>query len=212
MSFEPLQFLGLHYNFIEYAKKYIGKYYLSNNNNLPLPFIAHYSYMWHLTPLKIIPEKTKLISLMVSNKNNAPGHKYRHILCQQILKSNLNIDIYGKGCIFYNKLNDYRVKGEFIETEPYLDYKFHIAIENFKTPHYFSEKISNPLLCNTNIIYLGCENIDNYFTNIIKLSGGINNDMDLLNDTINNPEKYFINNDINKIKKTLSIKNIINDF
>ena len=32
-----------------------------------------------------------------------------------------------------------------------------------------------------------------------------------LSDICNNPEKYVIDHDINKIKKTISIKNIINE-
>jgi hypothetical protein len=47
--------------------------------------------MWHITPLLMTPSKTNRMSIMVSNKNNAPGHKYRHKLVQAILQSNLPI-------------------------------------------------------------------------------------------------------------------------
>ena len=149
---------------------------------------------------------------MVSDKNNAPGHKYRHLLVEAILKTNLPIDIYGKGCKFYNNLNDPRIKGEFKETEPYENYKFHIAIENFQTSDYFSEKITNTLLANTCPLYLGAKNIDKYFDNIIKLIKHIETDLSLLEDIINNVDKYYITQDIDKIKKTLSIKNVIDIF
>ena len=91
---------------------------------------------------------------------NSPGHKYRHILVQNILKSNLPIDIYGNGCKYYNNINDPRIKGEFNDTTLFDNYKFHICIENFQTPHYFSEKIMDPLICNSIPIYLGCNNIN----------------------------------------------------
>ena len=33
-----------------------------------------------------------------------------------------------------------QLKGDFVNHEPYLDYNFHIAIENIQSNHYFSEK------------------------------------------------------------------------
>jgi type I restriction-modification system DNA methylase subunit len=61
--------------------------------------------MWYRTPLKTIqPNKTKVMSIMISEKLNAPGHKYRHILVQEILKTNLPINIYGRGCELYKNV------------------------------------------------------------------------------------------------------------
>lgn len=168
--------------------------------------------MWHTPPINYIPDKNKLISIMVSEKNNAPGHKYRHILVQNILKSNLQIDIYGRGCKYYSALNDNRIKGNFDGKEPYLNYNFHISIENFITNDYFSEKIMDPLLCSTNSIYLGAKNIDNYFDNIIKLSGNITSDLTLLTDILNNPNNFYNTPNFDKIKNKISIKNVINEF
>ena len=42
------------------------------------------------------------------------------------------------------------------------DYMFHIAIENFTTPYYMSEKVLNCFICSTMPIYWGCQNIGNY--------------------------------------------------
>lgn len=209
IAFEPPQFLKLTQNFLEYANKYISKYYIGDNTGLPMPFINSYSYMYHSTPLKYIPEKNKLMSIMISNKTIAPGHIYRHIIVENILKFNLPIDIYGRGCVYYDKLNDDRIKGEFTGNEIYENYIFHIAIENFQTNDYFSEKIVNSLLCHTCPIYFGAKNINNYFNNIIKLTGDINKDITLLINICNNPNKYIYNIDIKKIKETVSITNII---
>jgi hypothetical protein len=209
LAFEPIQYLGLTDKFIKYAKDNIGKYYISDyNEKLGKPFIEHYSYMHFWYPLIDIKEKTKIMSIMVSDKKSAPGHKYRHIIVNNILRTNLPIDIWGRGSLLYK--NDNRIKGIFENSEPYYDYKFHICIENFQTNHYFSEKISSPLMHKTIPIYWGCKNINNYFpNNIINLSGNINNDMKLLIDIIVNPDKYQKNIDIAEIKKTLSIENII---
>ena len=181
LAFEPLEFLNLTPNFIAYAMKHIGKYLIGKKLTLPLPFIEHFGYMWHLTPPTTKLEKTKVMSLMISNKTLTTGHQYRHTLCKKIINSHLPIDIYGNGCAYYEKILDTRFKGKFQEQEPYENYLFHIAIENVVTPHYFSEKIMNPLLCNTVPIYLGCQQIDEYFPNMtIKLTGEIGTDMALL--------------------------------
>jgi hypothetical protein len=91
----------------------------------------------------------------------------------------------------YEKSRDTRLKGIFQDNEPYEDYLFHIAIENVETPHYFSEKIMNPLLCNTTPIYLGCIEIDTYFPGqVIHLTGDLKYDTELLVNISKNPSAY----------------------
>ena len=141
---------------------------------------------------------------MVSQKNLAPGHKYRHELVSHILASNLPIDIMGRGCKYYPP--DSRIKGEFGHLEPYMLYKFHIAIENFQLNHYYSEKIMDPLFCGTTPVYLGCNNIDIYFPGmVIKLSGDLKTDFALLKDILKNPENYRKPIDIRAVKNTTSL-------
>lgn len=190
-AFEPPKFLNLTDQFIEYARKNIGKYYIGDTTGLGKPFVERYSHMWYNPPLKREPEKTHIMSIMISEKMNEEGHSYRHELVNKILESNLPIDIYGRGCKFYTFMEDDRVKGEFKELEPYEKYKFHICIENIRLNHYFSEKIMNPLLCNTTPIYMGCKNIENYFeNNTIRLSGNITDDMKRLDTICRNPDNY----------------------
>jgi hypothetical protein len=210
LAFEPLEFLNLTPEFVAYAEKHIGTYLIGKKLHLPSPFVEHFSYMWHLTPLDILPQKTKCMSLMISNKRITTGHNYRHTLCKLILNSHLPIDIYGTGCVYYKQILDTRLKGNFQEQEPYEDYLFHIAIENVETPHYFSEKIMNPLLCNTIPIYLGCNQIDQYFPKmVIKLTGQAETDFALLKDICLNQERYIKPIDITKVKKTIHFSNIV---
>lgn len=196
MAFEPPLFLfNSHFlHFIEYAKKYIGKYCIGStklSSSLPEPFIEKYSYMWHITPPRTIPIKNKTMSMMVSHKNEAPGHKYRHVLVQAILNTNLDIDIYGNGCRYYNNLCDKRIRGDFKDDEPYENYDFHICIENFQTECYTSEKYTNAILWGTTPIYWGAAKIEETFQNItIPLSGNIQTDMKLLKSIIENPSEY----------------------
>jgi hypothetical protein len=210
LAFEPFVYLGLTNNFVNYAKQYIGKYFIGDKKNLPDPFVEGISYMWHNTPLKQIPLKTKIMSIMVSDKKHLEGHKYRHELVKCILKTQLPIDIYGRGCKYYNfhHLHDSRLKGEFNELEPYIDYQYHICIENMQSNHYFSEKIMNPLLTNTVPVYHGCFNIDEYFPDmVIKLSGKVEQDIVLLQEIVEGKHKKTIN--VEKVKNTINlIKNI----
>lgn len=197
LAFEPIQFLGLTTSFVEYAQQYIGKYYIGDKHDLPDPFIEHFGYMWHSRPPKEITYKPNLMSIVVSEKQFAPGHIYRHKLVEQIIAHNLPIDIYGRGSTQYSYS---QTKGEFNDVEPYESYLFSVCIENFQCNHYFSEKIITPLLHNCMPLYLGCKNIDQYFDNMINLSGNIDNDILLLTEIIKNPESYY--------KPTYNEKNI----
>lgn len=149
---------------------------------------------------------------MVSQKKNAPGHKYRHDLVERILSSSLPIDIYGRGSNAYKQFygEDKRIKGNFDYMEPYESYHYHICIENFQSNHYFSEKIVNALLCGTTPLYLGCKNIDSYLPDSsIHLSGDIDKDMVLLSSILQSPNMYKKKIDVDMVKqKTNILKNM----
>lgn len=206
LAYEPLIYLNLTQNFVNYAVKNIYKYYIGDKLDLPEPFVENYGYMWHVTPLQHIPEKNKRMSIMVSQKIHTFGHKYRHVLVQNILKHELPIDIYGRGCINYSKFHSPYIKGNFENLEPYENYDFHIAIENVQSNHYFSEKIVNPMLCSTTPIYWGCKNIKEYFgDDVICLTGDVQKDLELIVDVLRNPEKYKKNIDVDFVKKKTSL-------
>lgn len=229
LAYEPPVFLGLCLEFVEYAQKYISKYYIGNKYDLPDPFVESYAFMTFNTPLTYLPIKNNnTMSIVVSRKAMAPGHRYRHILVQRILSMNLPIDIYGNGSNYYkqivtnntanaaqtnsifpflpNNISDSRIKGDFVDIEPYKTYDFHICIENFKTSHYFSEKIINPLLCSTTPIYWGCENIHSYFPNTaIILSGIVDKDIEIIKNVLNNPSSYKINIDVDSVKNKVNL-------
>lgn len=210
-ALEPLPFLGLTPQFLEYATKYISKYYVGELRTLSDPFIEAQGYLWHNTPLVTMPStKPNLISIMISQKGFAPGHKYRHILVQNILRTNLPVDIYGRGCCLYRQ-RDSRLKGNFTEYEPYESYQFHICIENFQTPRYFSEKITNTLLCETTPIYLGAKHIHEYFPNMVyELTGDVQSDMLFLFEIAHNPAAFRKSIDVSAVKRKINLlENII---
>jgi len=190
LAFEPTPFLRpyLSSHFIEYAQKHICKYHIGDASQLPEPFTSQYGFMWHITPPTKTPVKTRPMSIMVSQKHEAPGHLYRHQLVNAILQTDLDIDIYGRGCQFYNQ-EDKRVKGTFSDDEPYETYQFHICIENFSLPNYTSEKYTNALLWNTTPIYWGAQNP--LFPDLtITLSGDVIKDLCLIREIMENPENH----------------------
>jgi hypothetical protein len=196
LAFEPYPFLNITNEFIEYAKNHIGKYYIGDCNDLPNPFIEHFGYMWHSPNQKNITFKPNLMSIVLSDKNYAPGHKYRHEIVKYIINHKLPIDIYGYGSNMYQYD---RIKGSFEGSEPYETYMFSICIENFQCKHYFSEKIIDPMLLNCNPIYLGCENIDSYLENIIHLTNDFEKDIELIIKILKNPNFFY--------RKTYTLKN-----
>jgi hypothetical protein len=195
LAYEPLPFLSLTPQFIEYAKNNIGKYFIGDKRDLGKPFVEHHGFMWfeHPEPNKKI-EKKNIMSIVFSEKMTAPGHQYRRLLISEIINNNLPIDIYGRGCdsLPENIRNMPNIKGSFNKTEPYDEYIFTIAIENFPSNHYFSEKIMTPLMCETIPIYLGCKNIEQHLGDIhIPLSGKLVNDFQIIVDVLQHPYKYM---------------------
>ncbi len=207
IAFEPLVYLKLTPKFIEYATRNISQYYIGDCSNLPLPFINHYAFMWHSPIPKIIPIKNLIMSIIFSTKKETFGQNYRHQLVSKILKLGLPIDIWGKGCGL-NEKQDYRIKGEFSDTEPYEKYHFTIAIENCSLSHYVSEKFLNALVYETTPIYFGAKCVDWKFENqFIRLNGNIQHDIDLITDVLKNPfhHKKQINSHL--IAEKINIRN-----
>jgi len=208
-SHEPIYFLQLTTEFIEYAKKHIGRYYLGDKGNLPAPFQEGNGYLSCYSPpcLSPVPLQTKkFMSIMISQKISAPGHKYRHELVSAILKTNVPIDIYGRGCVYYNANKDSRIKGVFKNTELYDGYTFTVCIENFRSNHYFSEKIINPLNHNVTPLYLGCYHVHQYFPEMyLELTGSVREDMAMIENIYRNPEKYIRAISLEKVDKTINL-------
>jgi hypothetical protein len=206
VAFEPPAFLNITHAFVEYAKKHIGTYLIGEQSGLPPPFREHFGYMWHNPPCTVLPTKTNDVSIVVTQKVNAPGHKLRHEIIQRILKTGLPIDIYGNGCMLFQTNGDRRLKGDFKEKEPYDSYRFHISIENFQTNHYFSEKLMNPLLVGATPIYYGARHIEDYFPGYVipMPTTNIDDILELLICICREPAKYKKEIDVEKVKETIN--------
>lgn len=119
---------------------------LSINNKFK--FYPH-SGCWIKTEDQKIHDKTKLLSIIASGKNQTPGHKLRH----DIINSDKNkMDVYGRG---YNPVEN--------KITALKDYAFSIIIENIKTDYYFTEKLIDAFITGVVPIYFGCPSIGDIF-------------------------------------------------
>ena len=203
-AFEPREFMNITQPFVEYAIKHVGKYFIGNADYLPAPFIEGFGYMWHSNPHKQIDikYKTNCMSIVLSNKTQSFGHRYRHQIVSEIIRLNLPIDIYGNGSIAYNYSH---VKGGFNDAEPYENYMYSICIENFENSHYISEKSMTPMMFNCVPIYWGCKNINSYFNEVIAMTGNIDCDIQTIVEILKNPTQYYRETYTSKNKKTVNL-------
>jgi len=100
-----------------------------------------------------VPEKTKLISVITSDKAFTQGHQDRISFVEKLKEHyGEKLDVFGRG------FNDFDDKWNVL-----APYKYHIAIENSSLKYYWTEKLSDSYLASTYPIYYGCKNIADYF-------------------------------------------------
>jgi hypothetical protein len=116
-----------------------------------------------------IYNKSKLISIIASNKRFTEGHILRHSIINEYKNK---LDLFGGG---YNHIEN-KITG-------LMDYKFSVVIENSQVKNYFTEKIIDCFAVGTVPIYWGCPNISDFFDNKGIL---IFNSIDEFNDIILN--------------------------
>lgn len=209
VAFEPYEFLFMNNEFINYAKKYISRYFIGSKQDLPPPFEEHYTFQFHnwaSTPYLDYDNKPFVMSLMISDKAFLEGHRYRYALAEEIIKQNIPVDILGRGAdILKNYFpNCKHIKSSFEEdSELYKNYKYTIAIENTTSNKYISEKLTNAYIHNTIPIYLGAKYVDEVFNSncCIKLTGNVKRDIDLIKKITVNPDEYKI--EVSSFRKDL---------
>jgi len=96
--------------------------------------------------------KSKLLSIIASNKRMTIGHKLRHEAIDICGVNNVNLDVYGRG---YNPIG--------YKLDALKDYAFTIVVENVKYDYYFTEKLMDALTTGTIPIYWGCPSIGDFF-------------------------------------------------
>lgn len=96
-----------------------------------------------------IYEKSKLVSMIASNKNMCYEHRIRQ---EFINKFSSKCDHYGRG---YNEIKD--------KVDGLKDYCFSFAMENATYSNMFTEKITDCFMTGTIPIYYGINNIGDFF-------------------------------------------------
>lgn len=96
-----------------------------------------------------IYEKTKLVSMIASDKIMCDGHKYRQDVARDFPYKD---DLYGRGRNYIDK----KITG-------LKDYMFSVAMENEISDVYYTEKILDCFLTGTIPIYWGTKKIINFF-------------------------------------------------
>jgi len=100
--------------------------------------------------------KTKLVSMIYSNKKYLAGHKLRYLIAEKLIpKINFSdkIDMFGTGTS-----NPLRNKADGCN-----EYMFQIATENAKRPNYWADKILDCFITGCVPIYWGAPNIGDWF-------------------------------------------------
>jgi hypothetical protein len=98
--------------------------------------------------------KSKLLSIVASNKNYAQGHQLRH----EVIRNKMHpaLDLWGSG---YNKFGDEPSE----RIKPFAPYQYVIVIENCQYPGYFTDKIVDCFAAGCIPIYWGNPKIKELF-------------------------------------------------
>jgi hypothetical protein len=96
--------------------------------------------------------KTKLISMIASNKAFTLGHSTRLKFAEKLKKYyGEQLDLYGRGI---KEIDDKELG--------LRDYRFSVVIENSSYDHYFTEKLTDCIISGCFPLYYGCPNLDRY--------------------------------------------------
>lgn len=180
----PKKFLEQFGTIITVQTQITGKNVIYHQNANPWFINRNYDELIKL----IIPEKTKLISIISSNKQVTTGHKKRLDFSLKLKKHfGDRADLFGRG------INDFEDKWDVL-----APYKYTIAIENDYVNDWMTEKIIDPILTFTMPFYYGCPNINKYLNptsylniDIDDFEGSIN----IIEDAIRNDlhSKFMVN-------------------
>lgn len=133
----------------------------------PCPAVLHFAEDWSE------PKKSKLVSMIASGKNWAPGHVLRQEAMQRLRDK---VDLFGR------EVNPIEKKDTGLR-----DYMFSVAIENSKDEFYFTEKLLDCFTTKTVPIYWGADCVNSMSLSGFNASGVITFDtLEELEHIINN--------------------------
>jgi len=101
-----------------------------------------------------IYDKTKLLSIVASNKTFAPGHRLRHELIEK--KMHPELELWGSGYRWFENDAEGRIA-------PFAPYRYVIVAENCQYPGYFTDKIVDCFAAGAIPIYWGAPDMGDLF-------------------------------------------------
>jgi len=117
----------------------------------PFKYTISNAVPWIWEKNRMIHPKTKLVSMIASNKGWLRGHQNR---LEWVEKLKDKVDLFGSGREF--QLND--------KEDGLRDYMFSVSIENDDSPGYFTEKLTDNFVMGTVPVYWGSrEIVSKYF-------------------------------------------------
>ena len=202
-------------HFIQYAKRRIGVYYVGDydDDDVSLgtePFVEHFSYVLYSLPTRVIYEKSSYMSLVVYDKRYSLGQHYCNRIADMIVKNNLPIDIYGNPTQNYSDLissvNMFTIRETYKPTRPYEKYAFSIVIEENTSKHFYSDKPITAMMCHCVPIYYGCFVLNKKLEdNVVRLTGNLSRDMNLIVNVLRNPEQFYKEIDVALVDKEVNL-------
>ena len=96
--------------------------------------------------------KSRMLSIIASNKTDYEGHKLRHLTVAWLKDNAIDADILGRGYAPFEH-----------KSEGLARYRYSVIIENVRETSYFTEKLIDCLLCDTVPIYWGAPDIEDIF-------------------------------------------------
>jgi len=98
-------------------------------------------------------QKTRLISTVCSTKQQRHTlHNRRYRFTEALGTLIPELEVYGHGV---REMDD--------KAESLHDYRYHVAVENYRGPHHWTEKLADPFLGLALPFYYGCPNAADYF-------------------------------------------------
>ena len=114
-------------------------------------FVESYDTLANSSPLE---GKTRLISIVCSAKKGREGHRIRDGFVSYLERMRIpGLDIFGTG----------RERVAACKRDAIAPYRYHIAIENSRCPHYWTEKLADCYLGGALPFYWGCPELERYF-------------------------------------------------
>jgi hypothetical protein len=136
--------------------------------SLPNAVLFEFGSSW-IDPSYSFPEKSFGVSMICGFKHQTEGHRLRHKLwdLQQTLTIPRHFYVSSVNPPFFSWFKARQWK----KTNPVLgsskavlfDTQFHLAIENCRSPYYFSEKLIDCFVTKTVPVYWGAQKISSYF-------------------------------------------------